>query len=203
MYRFEGVSDPGDEAIVLGVRCPACGGRVCLMPRFSPGSLTAGARDRHGLPAPLGDEIGHGPDEVDLERRAAGPPITLARHEAIEMDAGGLVRRVEHASRIPAELPGPTPYRPDQGRGFCTTGERLGPARAPRTLSPRTLSRTRRSSGARRSLACRSARRAGEATVWRVSRRQVPRCERASGMTADHSHSCRHGTGPSADWFKD
>jgi hypothetical protein len=24
-YRFEGVSDPGDASIVLGVRCPVCG----------------------------------------------------------------------------------------------------------------------------------------------------------------------------------
>ena len=24
-FRYEGVSDPGDETIVIGVRCPACG----------------------------------------------------------------------------------------------------------------------------------------------------------------------------------
>jgi len=29
VFRFEGMSDPDDEAIVLGMRCPACGPGVC------------------------------------------------------------------------------------------------------------------------------------------------------------------------------
>ena len=35
-YRFEGDSDPGDEAIVLGVLCPACGVRGVLVSAFGP-----------------------------------------------------------------------------------------------------------------------------------------------------------------------
>ena len=35
-YRFEGPSDPGDEAIVLGIRCPDCGERGVLISAFGP-----------------------------------------------------------------------------------------------------------------------------------------------------------------------
>ena len=35
-YRFEGESDPGDEMIVLGIRCPACGERGVLASAFGP-----------------------------------------------------------------------------------------------------------------------------------------------------------------------
>jgi hypothetical protein len=35
-YRFEGPSDPGDEAIVLGVRCGECGARGTLVSAFGP-----------------------------------------------------------------------------------------------------------------------------------------------------------------------
>ena len=35
-YRFEGPSDPGDEAIVLGLRCPSCGERGVLVSAFGP-----------------------------------------------------------------------------------------------------------------------------------------------------------------------
>jgi hypothetical protein len=35
-YRFEGPSDPGDEAIVLGVRCGTCGARGTLVSAFGP-----------------------------------------------------------------------------------------------------------------------------------------------------------------------
>jgi hypothetical protein len=38
VYRFEGVSDPGDEAIVLGVRCPSCGGRGVVVSAYGPGA---------------------------------------------------------------------------------------------------------------------------------------------------------------------
>jgi hypothetical protein len=35
-FRFEGTSDPGDEAIVLGVECPACGVRGIVVSAFGP-----------------------------------------------------------------------------------------------------------------------------------------------------------------------
>jgi hypothetical protein len=35
-FRFEGVSDPGDEAIVLGVRCPMCDIRGVIVSAFGP-----------------------------------------------------------------------------------------------------------------------------------------------------------------------
>jgi len=38
LYRFKGVSDPGDEAIVLGVRCPSCGGRGVVVSAYGPGA---------------------------------------------------------------------------------------------------------------------------------------------------------------------
>jgi hypothetical protein len=36
MHRFEGPSDPGDEAIVLGVRCASCDRRGILASAFGP-----------------------------------------------------------------------------------------------------------------------------------------------------------------------
>jgi hypothetical protein len=36
VYRFEGPSDPADEAIVLGVRCAACGARGIIVSAFGP-----------------------------------------------------------------------------------------------------------------------------------------------------------------------
>ncbi len=35
-YRFEGPSDPADEAIVLGVRCPSCGTKGIVVSAFGP-----------------------------------------------------------------------------------------------------------------------------------------------------------------------
>jgi hypothetical protein len=35
-YRFEGPSDPGDEAIVLAVRCGTCGAQGTLVSAFGP-----------------------------------------------------------------------------------------------------------------------------------------------------------------------
>ncbi len=35
-FRFEGDTDPGDEAIVLGVECPACGRRGVVVSAFGP-----------------------------------------------------------------------------------------------------------------------------------------------------------------------
>ena len=35
-YRFEGPSDPGDEAIVLGLRCPSCGTRGVIASAYGP-----------------------------------------------------------------------------------------------------------------------------------------------------------------------
>jgi hypothetical protein len=36
VFRFEGPSDPGDEAIVLALRCPACGTKGALVSAFGP-----------------------------------------------------------------------------------------------------------------------------------------------------------------------
>lgn len=35
-FRFEGDSDPGDEAIVLGVECPDCGARGIIVSAYGP-----------------------------------------------------------------------------------------------------------------------------------------------------------------------
>ena len=35
-FRFEGESDPGDEMIVLGVECPACGVRGVVVSAYGP-----------------------------------------------------------------------------------------------------------------------------------------------------------------------
>ncbi len=35
-FRFEGDTDPGDEAIVLGVECPVCGIRGIVVSAFGP-----------------------------------------------------------------------------------------------------------------------------------------------------------------------
>lgn len=36
VYRFEGPSDPADEAIVLGLTCPSCGSKGTLVSAFGP-----------------------------------------------------------------------------------------------------------------------------------------------------------------------
>lgn len=38
VYRFEGPSDPDEEAVVYGMRCPACGVRGTLVSAFGPGA---------------------------------------------------------------------------------------------------------------------------------------------------------------------
>ena len=35
-YRFEGDSDPSDESIVLGVRCPVCGAKGIVVSAYGP-----------------------------------------------------------------------------------------------------------------------------------------------------------------------
>ena len=35
-FRFEGDTDPGDEAIVLGVICPICGARGVIVSAYGP-----------------------------------------------------------------------------------------------------------------------------------------------------------------------
>ena len=35
-FRFEGETDPGDEAIVLGIECPACGVRGVVVSAYGP-----------------------------------------------------------------------------------------------------------------------------------------------------------------------
>jgi hypothetical protein len=36
VFRFEGASDPADEAIVLAVRCPHCGAKGVVVSGFGP-----------------------------------------------------------------------------------------------------------------------------------------------------------------------
>lgn len=36
IYRFEGMSDPDDEEIVFGLRCPVCGARGALVSAYGP-----------------------------------------------------------------------------------------------------------------------------------------------------------------------
>lgn len=36
IYRFEGMSDPDDEEIVFGLRCPVCGARGTLVSAYGP-----------------------------------------------------------------------------------------------------------------------------------------------------------------------
>ena len=38
VYRFEGPSDPDEEAIVYGLRCPVCGAKGTLASVFGPGA---------------------------------------------------------------------------------------------------------------------------------------------------------------------
>lgn len=35
-FRFEGISDPGDEAIVLGVECPSCHAKGIVVSAYGP-----------------------------------------------------------------------------------------------------------------------------------------------------------------------
>jgi len=37
-YRFEGASNPDDESVVFGVRCPACGAKGVVVSAFGPGA---------------------------------------------------------------------------------------------------------------------------------------------------------------------
>lgn len=41
VFRFEGMSDPDDEAIVLGMRCPECGLRGVIVSAFGPNAEPA------------------------------------------------------------------------------------------------------------------------------------------------------------------
>lgn len=38
VYRFEGPSDPDEEAVVYGLRCPGCGALGTLVSSFGPGA---------------------------------------------------------------------------------------------------------------------------------------------------------------------
>lgn len=38
VYRFEGPSDPDEEAVVYALRCPLCGTRGTLVSAFGPGA---------------------------------------------------------------------------------------------------------------------------------------------------------------------
>ena len=41
VFRFEGASDPDDEAIVFGMRCPECGVRGVIVSAFGPNAEPA------------------------------------------------------------------------------------------------------------------------------------------------------------------
>lgn len=41
VFRFEGMSDPDDEAIVLGLRCPHCDAKSTLVSAFGPNAEPA------------------------------------------------------------------------------------------------------------------------------------------------------------------
>lgn len=49
VFRFEGTSDPDDEAIVFGLRCPHCGRRGILVSPFGPNADPAVFRHLHLL----------------------------------------------------------------------------------------------------------------------------------------------------------
>jgi hypothetical protein len=38
VYRFEGPSDPDEEAVVYALRCPSCGAGATLVSSFGPGA---------------------------------------------------------------------------------------------------------------------------------------------------------------------
>jgi hypothetical protein len=38
VYRFEGPSDPDEEAVVYALRCPVCGAKGTLVSAFGPGA---------------------------------------------------------------------------------------------------------------------------------------------------------------------
>ncbi len=51
-HRLEGTSDPGEEAVVVGLECPACGGLGTLVLPYGPG---ASPEDAQVLAALLDD----------------------------------------------------------------------------------------------------------------------------------------------------
>ena len=59
-FRFEGDSDPGDEAIVLGVRCATCGRRGILVSAFGPAADPAAFAHLVNLVPPPGAEPASG-----------------------------------------------------------------------------------------------------------------------------------------------
>ena len=58
LYRFEGPSDPGDEAIVIGVHCASCGRRGVLVSAFGPEADPAVFAHLVNLTPPPGVEPG-------------------------------------------------------------------------------------------------------------------------------------------------
>src|SRR5436309_8651506 len=56
VFRFEGVSDPDDEAIVLGVRCPHCGTKAVLVSAFGPNADPGVLRNLQLLDSRFRDE---------------------------------------------------------------------------------------------------------------------------------------------------
>jgi hypothetical protein len=58
VFRYEGASDPDDEAIVLGVRCPQCGAKGVLVSAFGPGAEPAVLQNLQFLDARFRDQRG-------------------------------------------------------------------------------------------------------------------------------------------------
>jgi hypothetical protein len=52
LRRLEGASDPGDEAAVLALRCPACGARGTAVVRYGPEAGPGDATVLRDLPEP-------------------------------------------------------------------------------------------------------------------------------------------------------
>lgn len=50
VLREEGASDPDDEAIVVGLTCPACGARGTLVAAYGPGASREEAEVLRALP---------------------------------------------------------------------------------------------------------------------------------------------------------
>ena len=52
VFRFEGESDPDDEAIVVGLRCPHCGITGALVSAYGPAASEEEAEFLRALPLP-------------------------------------------------------------------------------------------------------------------------------------------------------
>ncbi len=108
-FRFEGMSDPGDEAIVLGVTCGAWGDKGVIVAAYGPDTdpeeaaiLTALARSARRLTRPRGPapdrrrpgRLGQNADGAEAARRSApGGCRDHDRHAVREPARSAVVRR--------------------------------------------------------------------------------------------------------------